>query len=186
MRISRIRLSRRLSPRGIDEIPKCDFGSRLAFKASFRLGAASSAVIECFNRHASRLTKTHRRRGPFAPRELPRVPATMDLSDFRRSRPAVMSSRRALRPSPQPRRISQVPRPICPRALSPITPASPVGSMARCAPHRRRASPHPKGWPTRRKCYEGESGSHALRLTRSLGGASTRQSPERAARVATC
>ena len=36
------------------------------------------------------------------------------------------------------------------------------------------------------KCNEAESGSLALRLARSLGGASARRLPERAARVATC
>ena len=35
---------------------------------------------------------------------------------------------------PAPRRVSQAPRLICPRALSPLTPAGPMGAHARCFP----------------------------------------------------
>ena len=40
-----------------------------------------------------------------------------------------------------PRRVSQVPRPICRRALSPTTPDSPVGAFARCFPTGTRLHP---------------------------------------------
>jgi len=49
----------------------------------------------------------------------------------------VMNSPQALSESTwtrTPRRVSQVPRPICRRALSPTTPDSPVGAFARCFP----------------------------------------------------
>ncbi len=42
-----------------------------------------------------------------------------------------MSSHRPLRPSPSPRRASQVPRLVCPRALSPFTPGGPMAAYAR-------------------------------------------------------
>jgi len=58
--------------------------------------------------------------------------ATTNPSDSRRSPPVVMSSHRPLRPSPSPRRVSQVPRLICPRALSPTTPGGPMAAYARC------------------------------------------------------
>jgi hypothetical protein len=84
------------------------------------------------SRHSSRLTGPHPQRGPFAPRALPRFFATMDPSDSRRSRAAVMSSRPALAPPLPPRRVSQVPRLISPHAPSPITPEGPVTAFARC------------------------------------------------------
>jgi hypothetical protein len=55
----------------------------------------------------------------------------MDPSDSLRGRLTVMSSRCALVTKPPPRRVSQVPRLICPRALSPTTPGGPMASYAR-------------------------------------------------------
>ena len=56
----------------------------------------------------------------------------MNPSDFQHGHATVMSSRLALVPSPPPCRLSQVPRLICPRALSPTTPGGPMAACTRC------------------------------------------------------
>jgi hypothetical protein len=58
----------------------------------------------------------------------------MDPSDSRRGPTVVMSSHRRSAAQPPPRRVSQVPRLIWPRALSPITPGGPMGAFARFFP----------------------------------------------------
>ena len=71
-----------------------------------------------------------------------------------------MSSRSRLRSSPSPCRVSQVPGPICPRALSPITPEGPAEALLSLTHHRRRrASPLSGGLATFALCNEAESGS---------------------------
>ena len=95
-----------------------------------------------------------------------RVIATMDPSDSRRGRLSVIDSLEALaakkplvgrrtmplecrRLTPPPGRVSQVPGLICPRALSPFTPGSPVragGSLD--SPTGGRLHHNQAGWPS--------------------------------------
>lgn len=96
----------------------------------------------------------------------------MDPSDSRPVRPTVMHSRRPSTPSPPTGRVSQVPRLIFPRALSPITPEGSTAARARGLTvdgrlHHIRQVGRPHWF------NEAESGSQSLRLTGSLGGAST-------------
>ena len=57
--------------------------------------------------------------------------ATMNPSDSQRSRMTVMFSRHTLVNNPPPRWVSQVPRLIFPRALSPTTPGGPMAAYSR-------------------------------------------------------
>ena len=61
------------------------------------------------------------------------------------------------------RRVSQVPRPFCPRALSPFTPEGPIGARTRCFPIDGRLQ-HLRQTGHLHLCNEADSGSLALRL----------------------
>ena len=85
----------------------------------------------------STLTKVQIRQGSFARPALPSVLATMSPSDSPRNQTTVIDSHRMLTDryasSVQPLRgVSQVPRLICRRPLSPLTPRSPTTAFARC------------------------------------------------------
>ena len=90
----------------------------------------------------------------------------MNPSDFRRSPNSVIYSRLWLTTSPPPRRISQVPRSICPRVPSPHTPEGPMAARARCFTiggglhHLRKAGHTPKGLTRPKRVH-----ACALRLT---------------------
>jgi hypothetical protein len=83
------------------------------------------------------LTSRQIRQGSFARPALPGVLTTMSPSDSPRSQETVICSRRLLADRKAssvdpPRRISQVPRLICRRPPSPLTPRSPIAALARC------------------------------------------------------
>jgi hypothetical protein len=90
----------------------------------------------------------------------------MDLSDSRSGPLAVMHSRLRgcvfLRRSPD--RVSQVPRPICPCALPPLTPGSPAIASTHYFIAGFRLHPYPADWPLPLR-NEADPGSLALRLT---------------------
>jgi len=89
--------------------------------------------------------------------------------------PAVESAARPRRVSPH--RVSQVPRLICRRPPSPLTPEGPAAASARCFTAGIRLHPIRRTGRPRSKCNEAETGSLALRLTPSSHGASTAGSP---------
>src|SRR6185312_15110206 len=103
--------------------------------------------------------------GPFAPSALPDFLANMGLSDSRSGPLAVMRFRlRALHVSmPLPDRVSQVPRLICPCALSPLTPGSPATAFTHCFIADVWLHPYPADCPLPLR-NEAETGSLALRL----------------------
>lgn len=85
----------------------------------------------------SPLTTIQSRQGPFARPALPGVLTTMGPSDSPRCQTMVMVSHRLLAgrhaSSVRPHRgVSQVPRLICRRPPSPLTPGSPTAAPARC------------------------------------------------------
>ena len=86
----------------------------------------------------------------------------------------VMFSPSALAASPPPpRRVSQVPRPICLHAPSPLTPASPAAARAHCFTAGLRLHHSLADWPLASWCNEAETGSLALRLADSPPKASS-------------
>jgi hypothetical protein len=85
----------------------------------------------------STLTTIQIRQGPFARPALPGVFTTMDPSDSPRCQRMVINSHRLLAGRHASsvrlhRRVSQVPRLICRRPPSPITPGSPTAALAHC------------------------------------------------------
>ncbi len=124
--------------------------------------------------------------GPLRSTVVTRFPATMGPSDSRQGRAAVMSSRTAFGTiTPAPTGLPGSSADLSARAV-PSHPGRPDGCLRSLLRHRRRASPLSGGLATLHWCNEAETGSLALRLARSLGGASTRRITPQAARVATC
>ena len=116
----------------------------------------------------SPLTTMQIRQGSFARPALPGVLTTMSPSDSPRSQETVIYSRRLLADRnassvDPPRGASQVPRLICRRPPSPITPRSPIAARARCFTIGMRLH---HLWKDGRshQCNEAETGSR-LRIT---------------------
>jgi len=111
----------------------------------------------------------------------------MGLSDSRRSHPPVMYSGLVFRaPSGAlPRRVSQVPRLICPCALPPLTPEGPATACTHCLIASYRFHPYPAGWPPPSR-NEAETGSlYAAARRFAFRGFAKRIAPLHA-RSATC
>jgi len=113
---------------------------RCGHRCVFRSGVTQSALLPSYGD-----TSTV---GSLGSTVVSRFPATMDPSDSRRGPTSVMSSRPRLRTSPSPRRVSQVPRSICPHALSPFTPGGPMAAFARCFATGGGLHHSPAGWPS--------------------------------------
>ena len=114
---------------------------RLASQRSGRLGEPRGLWPVLWEQssmlYSSPLTTRQIRQGSFARPALPGVLTTMSPSDSPRSQETVIHSRRLLADrnasSVRPRRgASQVPRLICRRPPSPLTPRSPTAARARC------------------------------------------------------
>ena len=102
------------------------------FPGSPTVSAQASVVGLSSKRRSSLLTQIRPHSDPFAPRSLL-------ASALLWVRPTPVPGPRALMHShtkpmarPPPGRVSQVPRPIFPRALSPTTPESPTAALAHC------------------------------------------------------
>jgi hypothetical protein len=124
-----------------------------------------SSVVGFPKRFSFPLTSACFQRGPLAPSALPEFLATMGLSDSRLGPPtvivfplAVAACRHAA-----PRRVSQVPRLICPCALPPLTPGSPATAFTPCFIAGVRLHPYQADCPLPSR-NEAETGSLALRL----------------------
>jgi hypothetical protein len=98
--------------------------------------AVGRYVVGWSKRISLRLVETHPWQDPFAPTELPGFNATMDPSDSRRDRTAVMFSRHSLTDGPPGPSAAPLGLPgswlICRHPPSPITPESPIAALARC------------------------------------------------------
>jgi len=109
----------------------------------------------------------------------------MDLSDSRPGPPKGYFFPNSVVAGATPRRASQVPRPICQHAPSPITPESQAAAFTRCFTagtglHLSWTDGHSQ------KCNEAEMGSLSLRLTPSPHEASPDRVTPSHARSATC
>jgi len=123
---------------------KRDFGSSLALRPrpclrmrsvrgpSDMSQATSSVAGFLSNRLLSPLTESCRKQDPFAPRSLPASPLLWAPPTPGRAARRLCLPAPRLRPSLPPNRVSQVPRLICPRALSPTTPEGPMAAYVRC------------------------------------------------------
>ena len=135
--------------------------------------------------HVSPLPRIRSRQGPFAPPALPGFLTTMAPSDSCPGPTTVIHSRRrsqtALTSPLPPEQVSQVPRQVCRRPLSPTTPESPAAASARCFAVRCQASPVREGWPLSKKGFTRPNRVHAfaLRLTSPPSQASHPGSPRR-------
>src|SRR5215467_5347341 len=127
--------------------------------------APGSSVVGCPKRFSFPLTSAGFQQGPFAPSQLPDFLATMGLSDSQPQPSSVIYFRGRLLGAVALLCdwVSQVPRLICPCALSPLTPGSPATASALCFIAGVRLHPHPADCPLPWR-NEAESGSLALRL----------------------